>query len=369
MLFPFTYFMAFQYAVVARPYVLLPLFTFAAAHTFADADFHPWRFVAATSALALLCAPGTMIAIGLMAARTWYVFRSWSNIPSDIRKRMLAAALVFAVVLVFVAFINWPPADRSNVASDRIADNTTFGYKLIPRDLALAFLGSPMPSAAFLVIVGLWCACHRRLAAFVFPTAIVLGFLLLIYGYLWHTGALTFGVVAALWIGWPVSHGNVSKLERALNVSLMVGLGALLGVQIYSTVRTVAMDYSRPYSGSLDAANYLKSVGATRDSICGLDFHSVALQPYFPHSIYTNWPEGESFWRFEKGNRSGEKCVSPMWAVLPICCNGAEKRTFPEKDRYIRSMGYIPVHFSPGSLFFEGKQAEPTEFVIYRQIQ
>jgi hypothetical protein len=231
-LFPFTYFMAFQYAVVARPYVLLPLFTFAAAHTFADADFHPWRFVAATSAMALLCAPGTMIAIGLMAARTWYVFRSWSDIPLDIQKRMIAAALVFAVVLVLLAFINWPPADRSNVASDRITDNMTFGYSVIPRDLALAFFGSPVPCAAFLIIVVLWCACRRRLAVFVLPTVMVLGFLLLIYGNLWHTGALTFGVVAALWIGWPLSHANAPKLERALNVFLMVGLGALLGMQI-----------------------------------------------------------------------------------------------------------------------------------------
>jgi hypothetical protein len=114
---------------------------------------------------------------------------------------------------------------------------------------------------------------------------------------------------------------------------------------------------------------YLQSVGATRDSICGLGFHTVALQPYFPHSIYTNWPEGESFWRFEKGNHSGEKCVDPAWAILPICCGAEEKRSFPLKDRYIRSLGYIPVHFSPGSLFFEGQQAEPTEFVIYRQVQ
>jgi hypothetical protein len=368
-LFPFTYFMAFQYAVVARPYVLLPLFTFAAAHTFGDADLHPWKFVAATSALALLCAPGTMIALGLMAARAWYVFRSWSDLSRDLRKQLIAAALVFAIVLLLVAFINWPPADRTNVQSVREPGETTVGFAFLPRDISLAFLGFLFPSVALLALTGAWCACRGQLLSFGLPLALVFWFFVKFYGNLWHCGALTLILITALWIGWSLSGKCPPRLWSGVNALLLVGFGALLCVQIYWTARTVGMDYSRPYSGSLDAANYLQSVGATRDSICGLGFHSVALQPYFPHNIYTNWPDGESFWRFEKGNRSGEKCVDPIWAVLPICCGADEKRNFPEKDRHIRSWGYIPVHFSPGSLFFEGQEAEPTEFVIYRRVQ
>ena len=53
------------------------------------------------------------------------------------------------------------------------------------------------------------------------------------------------------------------RLQGELNVPLIVGVAALLGIQVYWTARSIAIDYSRRYSG-LDAANYLRSVGATR---------------------------------------------------------------------------------------------------------
>ena len=41
-------------------------------------------------------------------------------------------------------------------------------------------------------------------------------------------------------------------------------------------------------------------------------------------------------------------------------------RVFPQQDRSLRSLGYIPVHVSKGSMFFEGREVEPTDFIIYR---
>lgn len=367
-LFPFTYFLAFQYAIVARPYVLLPLSCFAAAHCFADVRRRPWRLVVATSMLALLCAPGLMISLGLMAARAWYVFREWNEVSRSERKRLVAAALAFVVVLAFVAFVNWPPADRSNAPSVRLPDDPTFGFKFIPRDISLAYLGSILPSAAFVLALGVWCVCRGRLLPFLLPTTLVIAFFVKVYANLWHCGALTLIVVVALWIAWPMEGKCSPTLQRAVNVPLLVGLVAMMSIQIYWTAHTVMMDYSRPYSGSLDAANFLRSVGANRDSTCGFGFHSVAVQAYFGESIFKNWPDGESFWRFELGNRNNQNCQDPEWLVMPICCSfDQSRRDFTAQDRYFRSSGYSPVHFSPGSMFFEGREAEPTDFVIYRR--
>lgn len=367
-LFPFTYFMAFQYAIVARPYVLLPLFAFAAAHFFADAERRPWRLVAATSALVLLSAAGVMLALGLITARAWYSFRSWKEIPASTRRHLLAAAVVFCFVVVFVAFVNWPPLDRSFARFDRPA-NLDFGLSNLPREISIALFGSSVPSIAFLLVVGTWCAYRRRFLPFALSSAFVLAFFAKVYGYLWHSGGLTVAVITCLWIAWPRKQKErpYPRLEIALMALVLLGLAGLFVVQIYWTARTLAMDYSRPYSGSLDAANFLHSVRADATTVCGFDFHSVAVQPYFPDSIYENWPKGESFWRLETANHDNQDCNWAKWIVVARAGNFVvANRVFYQQDRSLRSLGYIPVHFSQGSMFFEGREVEPTDFVIYQ---
>ena len=370
-LLPFTYFVAFQYAIVARPYVLLPLCAFAAAHFFRHADSRPWRFVAAASALALLCAPGVMIALGLVAARVWYALRKWNSVPLHARRRLIGAATAFCIVIALVAVVNWPPADRTVGRFDRPASAgdsaANYGIGALPDEIAVGFFGARIPSVAFLLVVGAWCACRRRLLPFAFPTALLLVFWVKVYGSLWHCGALTMIAAAALWIAWPCKERAYPRLEGALNALVLLGLAGLFTVQTYWTASTLAMDYSRPYSGSLDAANFLRAVGADATSTCGFGFHSVAVQPYFRQRVFQNWPQGESFWRGELGNRVDQNCNGPKWVVLPKSgpLHGSEER-FYQQALSLRSLGYAPVHHSRGSLFFEGREAEPTDFIIYR---
>ena len=59
----FTYFMVYQYAVIARPYTLLPLLAFAAAMLFKDIQ-HPERMTVVLVLLANLSLHGTIIEIG-----------------------------------------------------------------------------------------------------------------------------------------------------------------------------------------------------------------------------------------------------------------------------------------------------------------
>lgn len=366
-LFPFTYFMAFQYAIVARPYVLLPLCVFAAAHFFTDAEQRPWRFVVALSASAFLYAPGVLFASGLAASRAWYTFRRWKDVPPQARKRLIGAALVFAIVVACIAMVNWPPADRSNPRVDRPTSVRYFGVGILPGVLSVAFVGSPVPSMAILAVVAAWCACRGRLLPLVLPTALLMAFFVKVYGSVWHCGALTMIVVAALWIAWPCQTIGLLKFQGALKALVLVGLAGLCAVQIYWTASTLSRDYSGAYSGSLDAANFLHAVGADPSSTCGFGFNSVALQPYFPANIYQNWPKGEGFWRFETGNRVNENCHGAKWVVLPRCCTfGSAKQPFYENDRLLRSLGYVPVHLSKGTLFFEAGEVEPADFVIYR---
>ena len=361
-LLPFTYFIAFQYAIVARPYVLLPLFAFIAAHFFADAERRPWRFLAAASALALLSAHGLMLALGLTASRAWYSFRSWNEIPVQARKQLLGAAVVFCMVIAFVAFANWPPSDRYFARFDRPA-NENFGLTVVPPVISNAFLGSLVPSIAFVAAVGGWCACRRRFLPFALPTAFLLIFFVKVYAIFWHCGALTLIVFTALWIAWPRRPHETRGPERVLFVLMFAGVICLSVVQIYWSAKTLAMDYSGAYSGSLDAAEYLRSVGAEASSTCGFGYTSVAIQPYFRESIFGNWPRGESFWRSQTTNISD--CYNGKWLVIASSrFDTAEQLS--SADRSARSHGYAPAHVSKGAIFFEGREIAPADFVIYR---
>ncbi len=367
-LLPFTYFIAFQYAIVARPYVLLPLFVFTAAHFFAGAERRPWKFIAATSALALLSAHGVMLALGLTASRAWYSFRSWKEISVSARKQLLGAALVFCIVIAFVACVNWPPADRYFARFDRPA-NENFGLSVLPAVISNAFFGSLVPSIAFLLVVGGWCACRRRFLPFALPTAFLLVLFAKVYVNFWHCGVLTLILVTALWIAWPMQPNEARGPERVLFALVLLGVISLSVVQVYWSAKTLAMDYSGAYSGSLDAANYLRSAGAAASSTCGFDYNSVAVQPYFRESIFGNWPHGESFWRSETSNSVDQSCHNAKWLVGPIAGPpGKAEQDFAQADRLVRSLGYVPVHVSKGSMFFEGRVVAPTDFVIYRLV-
>jgi len=364
-LLPFTYFIAFQFAIVARPYVLLPLFAFAAAHFFHDADSHPWRFVVAVSALALLCGHGVMLAVGLVASRVWYAFRKWDGVPLQARKGMIGAAIVFGIVIAFVALVNWPPADRTflNTGLDRPAS----AGDVLPGFISVAFFGSPIPSMAFLVVVGAFCANRRRFLPFALPMAFTLAFFVKVYGNVWHGGALTLIAFAALWMAWPCQERADPKLDSGLKALVLVGLAVLFAVHIYWTARTLALDYSGAYSGSLDAAKYLRSVGADASSTCGFDYESVAVQAYFPKSIFSNFPQGESFWRWDPTNRINQSCDHAIWIVGAISGPpGKALQEFSQGDRLVRSRGFVPVHISKGQLFFEGGEGPLVDFVIYK---
>ena len=364
-LLPFTYFIAFQYAIVARPYVLLPLFAFMAAHFFADAEQHPWRFIAATSALALLSATGVMLALGLTASFAWYSFRLWKEIPAQARKQLIGAAVAFCIVIAFVALVNWPPSDRFFARFDRPA-NENFGLTVLPAVISKAFFGSLAPSIAFLFVVGGWCAWRHRFLPFALPTVFLLVLFVKLYVNFWHFGALTLIAVTALWIAWPKERNEGRRRpERVLCAVMLFGVISLSVVQVYWSARTLAMDYSGAYSGSLDAAEYLRSVGADASSTCGFDYTSVAIQPYFPESIFGNWPHGESFWRSDTANRVNQSCYNAEWLVVPSSRFDTAEQLF-SADRRARSLGYVPVHVSKGAIFFEGREVAPADFVVYR---
>jgi hypothetical protein len=119
LLFPFTFFVAYQYAVVARSYTLFSLLVFAACALIGSRDrtpgYKPRPLLTALvlGLLANLCMYGTMAAIGLAlvyADRLWRRTRSGFLQRSQLRGSGLAAAILF-VACALAALQAWPAKD------------------------------------------------------------------------------------------------------------------------------------------------------------------------------------------------------------------------------------------------------------------
>ena len=114
---PFSYFLLYQYGVVARSYCLLAPFLFLAADAFPQRHTRPWRVVVPLLLTALTCTQGFIIAGCLEALRWWELRATWKEIDASKRRQQLASACVAAVVLLAIVVEVWPNSDVTGSGS------------------------------------------------------------------------------------------------------------------------------------------------------------------------------------------------------------------------------------------------------------
>lgn len=112
----FTYFIIYQYAVIARQYTLLPLFAFAAAILFKDRA-HPGRMTLALVLLANVSFHGTILAGCLGLAYLIEAIRSWRKLEGPVRNRYLICTGVMVITFVFLFIVLKPAPDSLEMAA------------------------------------------------------------------------------------------------------------------------------------------------------------------------------------------------------------------------------------------------------------
>ena len=111
----FTYFMVYQYAVIARPYTLLPLLAFSAALLFKDLE-HPERMTAVLALLANLSLHGTILAACLGMVYLMDAYRARATLDARVKRHCWICIGVMAAVFVFIVLILKPTPDVGEFA-------------------------------------------------------------------------------------------------------------------------------------------------------------------------------------------------------------------------------------------------------------
>lgn len=295
----FTYFLIYQYAVIARPYTLMPLLAFLAAVFFKDVK-RPERVTITLILLANLSLHGAILAGCLGVAYLWEAMKSWAVLEKPVRRRYVGCVVAMSVVFLFLAVILKPTPDVEEFAMKKeiaqIAESLhvkqpTAQVKLLAV-VSGAFLDYTALSVIFILLAGAWCAMRRRLLLFAVPVALLITLYVAVHGYAHHHGTVFIAAITALWIAWPSQKEQeaFTLQERRATQMMMASLVCLCAIQIWDSAVVIRHEYLYPYSGAEDAANYLKSVRADSAPMFGYLYGIVGVQAYFDRNILSNIP-------------------------------------------------------------------------------
>jgi len=278
---PFTYFLVFQYAVVARSYVLAPLLLFLIAYCWKKS---PCTLALLLGLLANVAIHAAAISAGLALVYSIEQFRAGSLKSIPHRRKLLACG---AILLAFYAFAIWtakPPHD--------IAFKTSPGPFFISLVLRLIELSRPMGLAIpFWIAIAIWFA-SRRVLIYLLPALFCAGFCAAVYGNWWHVGLLYPLLIALLWLTWPQLTSETSR-SKTWGIA---AIAAMFGLQILWAGYALVFDHFHAFSPDPAAAAYLRPFVEHGDQIAltyadadsANAFDGTGILPYFDHNLYIN---------------------------------------------------------------------------------
>jgi len=301
---PFTYFLLFQYVVVARSYVLVPLLLYLIALC--------WKKSPLLLAVLLGLLANVELHAAVISGGLALVYAMRCRWPGSFAERFSwrerrNGLVLLAGLYAFAVWTAWPPHDLSfvNTASP------------LPIEILMRLFNLSRPWAlpiAFWIAVAV-CLRARGAAVYLLPVLLFAAFGLAVHTMLWHTGLLFPLALCLLWITWPGANTKPTRGEGW-------GRGALLamaGLQILWSAYALQFDHFHTYSPALATANFLKPYVQVGDRIAVSclgqarcqDYEDVGVLPYFDHNIYVN--QQEAFWWWSKRNRTEDA----FYALLP----------------------------------------------------
>lgn len=354
-LLPFTYFLCFQYAVIARNYSLAPLLLFSAA-----AAFRAKRnrlLLALLILLALVSSHAFLLSLAFAVTIAFQIARRWRFTDEPARKNVAKAALTYAAALLLIVLAVWPDrhtvffitpnwAPDNLISMSRYAFAQAFGESYWP--LVLIALSLP----ALFKGPGLLFLCLS------FFSLCTLG--AVVYSNVWHHGYLVLAWLAALWLSYDRDRRNLLALAA---------LVLFISVQCIWTWNAVRYERRNAYSGSRAMAALLKTQLSQNPRLFGIGFSTVAVQPYFPTNIFANYSggrSGQAFWtwsRESKTNDAAERLGAEHPDLVVLGCPSDSDRKL--WTYLIAESGYRQIAETKGDLFWRTGAFQPENFQLF----
>jgi hypothetical protein len=294
LLLPFSYFLLFQYAVIARSYVLAPILLYLVALSWRRS---PLLLALLLGLLANVALHAAVISGGLALVYCIEQVRNGGFKDAHRRRLLLSASILFSGY-VLALLTAWPPSDLvTHISSVRGHSRPFFGLAI----KSLLWLLYPY----WLLAVAFWlgivlCFRTRNSLLYLLPILLLAAFSGAVHFDWWHVGLLVPLLICLFWITWPGPGNKVSWGEVTGRTAMMV----MVSLQIAWSVYAIHFDHCNAYSPDRAAAEYLRPFVQEGETITLTysnepDCHacrSVGILPYFDQNIYINEPVPFWWW-------------------------------------------------------------------------
>lgn len=277
-LFALSYFPAFEYSAVARPYALLMLLLFFIAHQWRTREEQPIRLAIAIALLANTTLYGLIIAavLGALLLLEW---RRWTPILI-----MLAGGLVCVAQL-------WPRAGGQKVYTHATLETVWY-------TLAAAFFPEMRQADGLMLAIPILLIVLFAISRQVVPLLFLIGtlaFLMVVYVYVWmggirHAGIVTLVVIAAVWMAKTYGPLRGEKLA-------MIALSVAFAWSVYAAGNAWVSEKNLNFSDSRGAGMFLQKVDPDTQLVAPLPMSVTAYLPgrrfwyasLGEYGTYTTW--------------------------------------------------------------------------------
>ena len=294
---PFSFFVVYQNAVVARQYALVFPAMMLIVLLYRKRFEKPVRYHLALFLLAITSSYGVVISCSFMLWDFIGMVRKRFNDPKY--KKSIVPFFATGLVIVVMSYLSLPPDDCS-------MSLTQYSFSKNATNALLFNIDNSVVQIGFLIIVLLLLIYYFRhnLVQFIVIFAPLILFMNVVYQREWHMTYL-FCLIVSLMILFRGDFRKTSRsFEKPANMIANCIVILFLAVHCAAGLYSVYYDYRNTYSPAKDVAEFIKPYVESGAVIDREGFYAVAISPYYDHSIYSNDTCGKTYfiWSFNVPN-------------------------------------------------------------------
>ncbi|MDB5250152.1 MAG: hypothetical protein JWQ40_4546 [Segetibacter sp.] len=374
-LYPFSFFVFFQYGIVARSYCLIAPILFSLAIIYNKRYEHPYIFVLLLCLLANISAHTFLIAGSIAFIQFLGIIKEWEFLDKRSKREQAISMLVFGFMALLVVFVVMTPPDQiyagtANWGIDNFIRTTKrmVGGSLLMNEFSSLYWFSGLVSFIIFIITVIWLTKNKMALLYLLPLLLLSTLFAIKYRNLWHQGVLFLLWLFVLWVSYD-KYRNRPRIP--MGRTLIGAIALVLAVQAYWCFDALKYDLTSNYSGSYSLAKYIKKNGLQNEKIFVSGWKTISVLPYFNKNIFYNHNYGSNhrFWNWSVNNVTSVGATP--FVLDTIGCVQPEVVIFasdhiPSRQR-IELPGYKAVAFFKGYLCWKTGVIEPECYLVFRK--
>ena len=295
-LFPFTYFIFYQYTIIARNYSLLfPMMGFVAL-SYPKRLTNPYRYAILLMLLSSISAQAFVLGFTLSG---FWLFDFYKKYNKQI-KNYLPCGITFLFLILTVLVVKKPAdcivlvhIEWTKLFSKELLNILVNGYFNEAKNF-MFYIQFFAVLSLYVLSAKTFCKNKKQLLFFAGLNLSVLTILTVLYCHIWHSGFLITTLIFSLWVIY--NENNNPKITFKECKMFYWILLFIFFTHILWSFKCGIFDISANYCSSKDVAKFVKKYQLETSAINGIGFSAVSVLPYFQQNIYDNYPKAYYTW-------------------------------------------------------------------------